>query len=92
MFCIGLPNMGDGIRMGIDAGAATDGLGMLQVEGPCSPRPLRLMIDAGDSTESAGHAHAGRYRAIRHMGQQQRGRFMDETIGHSPFVAANGVA
>jgi NADPH-dependent glutamate synthase beta subunit-like oxidoreductase/NAD-dependent dihydropyrimidine dehydrogenase PreA subunit len=92
MFCIGLPNMGDGLRMGIEAGAATEGLGMLQIEGPCSPRSLRLMIDGGDSakipmmlTQIATEPYA--------IWVNNRGvRFMDETIGNIPFVAANGLA
>jgi NADPH-dependent glutamate synthase beta subunit-like oxidoreductase len=92
MFCIGLPNMGDGIRMGIDVGAATDGLGMLQVEGPCSPRPLRLMIDAGDSTRIPIMLWQVAVEPYAIWINSNGARFMDETIGHSPFVAANGVA
>ena len=92
MFCIGLPNMGDGIHMGIEAGAATDGLGMLQVEGPCSPRPLRLMIDAGDSTKVPVMLTQVAIEPYTVWVNSNGDRFMDETIGHSPFVAANGVA
>ena len=92
MFCIGLPNMGDGIRMGIDAGAATDGLGMLQVEGPCSPRPLRLMIDAADSVKVPIMLTQVAIEPYAIWVNSNGARFMDETIGHSPFVAANGVA
>jgi NADPH-dependent glutamate synthase beta subunit-like oxidoreductase len=92
MFCIGLPNMGDGIRMGIDVGAATDGLGMLQVEGPCSPRPLRLMIDAADSAKVPIMLTQVAIEPYAIWVNSNGDRFMDETIGHSPFVAANGVA
>ncbi|HEX2964651.1 MAG TPA: FAD-dependent oxidoreductase [Syntrophorhabdaceae bacterium] len=90
MFCIGLPNMGDGIRMGMEAGAASEGLGMLQIEGPCSPRPFRLMIDTDNAqipimlTQVAIEPYAVWVNS-------NGARFMDETLGHSPFVAANGV-
>jgi NADPH-dependent glutamate synthase beta subunit-like oxidoreductase len=92
MFCIGLPNMGDGIRMGIDAGAATEGLGMLQIEGPCSPRPFRLMIDADSSTKIPIMLTQVAIEPYVIWVNSNGARFMDETIGHSPFVAANGVA
>jgi NADPH-dependent glutamate synthase beta subunit-like oxidoreductase len=92
MFCIGLPNMGDGIRMGIDAGAATEGLGMLQIEGPCSPRPFRLMIDAGNSSKVPIMLTQVAVEPYTIWANSNGARFMDETIGHSPFVAANGVA
>jgi NADPH-dependent glutamate synthase beta subunit-like oxidoreductase/NAD-dependent dihydropyrimidine dehydrogenase PreA subunit len=92
MFCIGLPNMGDGIRMGIEAGAATEGLGMLQIEGPCSPRPFRLIIDAGDSAKVPIMLTQVAIEPYVIWVNSNGARFMDETIGHSPFVAANGVA
>jgi NADPH-dependent glutamate synthase beta subunit-like oxidoreductase len=92
MFCIGLPNMGDGIRMGIEAGAATEGLGMLQIEGPCSPRPFRLMIDAGDSAKVPIMLTQVAIEPYAIWVNSSGARFMDETLGHSPFVAANGVA
>ncbi len=91
MFCIGLPNMGDGIRMGIDTGAATEGLGMLQIEGPCSPRPFRLMIDGDDSTKVPIMLWQIAVEPYAIWINGKGARFMDETIGHSPFVAANGV-
>jgi NADPH-dependent glutamate synthase beta subunit-like oxidoreductase len=92
MYCLGLPNMGDGLRMGIEAGAATEGLGMLQIEGPCAPRSVRLMIDADDAekvdimlTQVAIEPYA--------VWINKNGiRFIDETFGHSPFVVSNGVA
>ncbi|MEJ2738807.1 MAG: FAD-dependent oxidoreductase [Dehalococcoidia bacterium] len=34
MRCHGLPHMGDGLRMALEAGAATEGLGILQMGGP----------------------------------------------------------
>ena len=61
MYCLGLPNMGDGLRMGIEAGAATEGLGMLQIEGPCAPRSVRLMIDADDAEKVGHYSHPGRH-------------------------------
>ncbi len=92
MFCIGLPNMGDGIHMGIETGAATEGLGMLQIEGPCSPRPFRLMIDTDDSTKVPIMLWQIAVEPYAIWINGNGARFMDETIGHSPFVAANGVA
>lgn len=91
MFCIGLPNMGDGIRMGLESGAASEGLGMLQVEGPCSPRPFRLMIDVDNSTQAPIMLTQVAIEPYAAWVNNKGVRFMDETLGHSPFVAANGV-
>jgi len=92
MGLIGLPNMGDGLRLATEAGAATEGLGMIQMEGPCTPRSVRLMIDMPDS---------GKLPVM--LGQialepqtvwvNKRGvRFIDETAGTSHFTTSNGVA
>ncbi len=91
MYCIGLPNMGDGIRMGVKAGAATEGLGMLQIEGPCAPRSVRLAIDhEGGTIQIMLHQVACEPSTV--WVNRKGKRFIDETIGHSPFVAANGIA
>jgi len=92
MYCLGLPNMGDGLRMGIEAGAAIEGLGMLQIEGPCTPRSVRLMIDAGNS-EKIGIALTQVAIEPYAIWVNKNGvRFIDETFSHSPFVVANGLA
>jgi NADPH-dependent glutamate synthase beta subunit-like oxidoreductase len=91
MFCLGLPNMGDGLRMGIEAGAATEGLGMLQVEGPCAPRSLRLMIDAGNSEKVGIYLSQVAWEPYTIWVNRNGVRFIDETFGHSPFVVSNGV-
>ncbi|MBI5443824.1 MAG: FAD-dependent oxidoreductase, partial [Deltaproteobacteria bacterium] len=91
MRCIGLPNMGDGLRMAIEAGAATEGLGMLQIEGPCAPRPLRLMIDVGESAQVPLMLSQVGVEPYAVWVNRKGERFIDETFGHSPFVVANGV-
>jgi fumarate reductase flavoprotein subunit len=40
--CIGLPHMGDGLLMAMQIGAATEGLGLLHLNGPRIPGSLRL--------------------------------------------------
>ena len=91
MRCLGLPNTGDGLRLGIEAGAATEGLGMLQIEGPCAPRSIRLMIDAPDSGQVSIMLTQIAIEPYAVWLNKNGRRFIDETIGHSPFVAANGV-
>jgi fumarate reductase flavoprotein subunit len=92
MLCLGLPNMGDGLRMAVEAGAATEGLGMLQIEGPWIPRSVRLMIDAGDSERVAMSLMQVAVEPYAIWVNKNGRRFIDETLGYSPFVAANGVA
>jgi NADPH-dependent glutamate synthase beta subunit-like oxidoreductase len=92
MYCIGLPNMGDGLRMGVEAGAATEGLGMLQIEGPCAPRWLRLMIDADGSEKVGIYLTQVAIEPYAIWINKNGSRFIDETLGHSPFVVSNGVA
>lgn len=92
MYCLGLPNMGDGIRMGIEAGADTEGLGMLQIEGPCTPRSVRLMIDAGNSEKAGIYLTQIAIEPYTVWVNKNGLRFIDETFGHSAFVVANGVA
>jgi NADPH-dependent glutamate synthase beta subunit-like oxidoreductase len=91
MHCLGLPNMGDGLSMGIEAGAATEGLGMLQIEAPCTPRSVRLMIDTEDSRKTGVMLTQIAIEPYTMWVNKDGRRFIDETIGHSPFVAANGV-
>jgi len=92
MYCIGLPNMGDGIRMGIEAGAATEGLGMLQIEGPCAPRTIRLMIDSDGSEKVGIYLTQIAIEPYAVWVNRNGLRFIDEALGHSAFVVANGVA
>jgi fumarate reductase flavoprotein subunit len=42
MHCLGLPLMGDGLQMATEIGAATEGLGILQLNGQYVPGSLRL--------------------------------------------------
>jgi len=74
----GYPNMGDGLLMALNVGAATEGLGMLHIESkgfyPTGPEALWNMV-VNPSTIS-----------VNKKGE----RFMDEGIG-SVFEAANPV-
>ena len=92
MNCIGLPNMGDGLRMAIETGAAIDGLGMLHIEGPCTPRSVRLMIDAGNSEKIGITLTQVAIEPYAIWVNKNGVRFIDETFSHSPFVVSNGVA
>lgn len=42
MYCVGLPLMGDGLLMTMEIGAATEGLGLLQLTGPTVPESSPL--------------------------------------------------
>jgi NADPH-dependent glutamate synthase beta subunit-like oxidoreductase/NAD-dependent dihydropyrimidine dehydrogenase PreA subunit len=91
MHCLGLPNMGDGLRMGVEAGAATEGLGMLQIEGPCVPRSVRLAIDAGDGGKTEIMLTQVAIEPYTIWVNRDGMRFVDETFGHSPFVVSNAI-
>jgi fumarate reductase flavoprotein subunit len=42
MDCVGIPHAGDGLRMAIEVGGATEGLGLLHLNGPRFPGSLHL--------------------------------------------------
>jgi len=92
MNCLGLPNTGDGLRMAREAGAAIEGLGMLQIEGPCTPRSVRLMIDYGDTGKTEIPLTQVAIEPYAIWVNRNGIRFIDETFSHSPFVVANGIA
>jgi fumarate reductase flavoprotein subunit len=75
MSCAGLPNEGEGIRMALAAGAASDGLGNLHLIGPSFHGPDRLATVATEPTT---------------IWINQRGhRFTDESTAYDIFQSAN---
>lgn len=77
--CFGLPHKGDGLLMALEAGAATEGLGLLHLEWPHVHR------DPGSVLATLAREPYGLY-------VNKRGaRFMDEAKGVHPFEAANAV-
>jgi NADPH-dependent glutamate synthase beta subunit-like oxidoreductase len=91
MRCIGLPHMGDGLRMAIAAGAATEGLGMLHMESPSTPRSVQMTIDYGDSRKIALRLTNIAIQPDTIWVNKNGMRFMNEMEGYSPFQVSNGV-
>jgi fumarate reductase flavoprotein subunit len=74
----GLPNMGTGLTMAMEIGAATEGLGILHLSGPYYPwkHPIWPLIKEPNMLW------------VNRKGE----RFIDETIGSNHFEAANPVS
>jgi fumarate reductase flavoprotein subunit len=79
MHCLGLPHQGDGVAMGMEAGAATASLGSLLLEWP------HVKGDSGSILVTVAREPYCIY--INKKGQ----RFIDEVKGLHSFECANGV-
>lgn len=77
--CIGLPHTGDGLLMGREIGASTEGLGLLHLEWPHVHGDPKAVL-----TTLAREPYAV---YINKMGE----RFIDESQGLHAFVSANAV-
>ena len=88
MRCSGLPNKGDGLVMATQIGAATEGLGILQLGGPAIPTGLVLLkIDTEPVSRLPLMAVALEPYTIW---VNKRGeRFIDEVAGYNHFETAN---
>lgn len=77
MPCLGLPHEGDGIRLALDAGSDTEGLGNIQYEAPSAKGSLFLNVCIREPLA---------------MIVNQRGeRFLDESVVDNPFESANAL-
>jgi fumarate reductase flavoprotein subunit len=77
MFCRGVRTMGDGIAMATEVGAATEGLGILQLGGPHFRGPVKLW-SAALNPEAIW---------VNKKGE----RFIDEAVGLLYFVSINAL-
>jgi fumarate reductase flavoprotein subunit len=86
----GIPNMGDGLLMAIKIGAATDGLGILQLGGPSvHAKPLKIKSAGDDLFHVPLYAIASEPNTVW---VNSRGkRFVNEATGYIHFVSANAV-
>jgi fumarate reductase flavoprotein subunit len=77
MPCYGLPHMGDGIKMAIEIGAATEGLGNIQKGGPdfVGSRDLRVVAWEPNAVW------------VNNRGE----RFIDEAAGYKKFESVNAL-
>ena len=77
MFCQGLPHMGDGLSMAMTTGAATEGLGILQLGGPgfIGSSNLRAIAREPDTVW------------VNNRGE----RYIDEAVGFIRFESANAL-
>lgn len=77
MQCYGLPHNGDGIKMAIEAGAATEGLGILHLGGPDFVGAKSVRMIAFEPTTIW----------VNNRGE----RFIDETMAFDKFISVNGL-
>ena len=91
MRCIGLPHMGDGLRMAVEAGSATEGLGMLHMESPSTPRAVQMAIDYGDSRKITLRLTNVAIQPDTIWVNKNGMRFVNEMEGYSPFQVPNAV-
>jgi hypothetical protein len=80
------------LRMAIEAGAATEGLGMLHMESPCTPRSVQMVIDYGDSKKIALRLTNVAIQPDTIWVNKNGTRFVNEKEGYSPFQVSNAVA
>ncbi|MBN1848776.1 MAG: FAD-dependent oxidoreductase [Deltaproteobacteria bacterium] len=88
MPCIGVPNMGDGVVMATSLGAATEGLGVLQLAGPFYPERTPIMINGKEIIMPL--AAIGFEPNIVWVNKKGE-RFIDETVGGDHFESAYAV-
>ena len=79
LFSIGLPHAGDGLKMGMEIGAANDGLGMLMLHGPDFKAPF--------SSDIAAVAKEPNTVWVNKMGE----RFADEGVAYNWAESANAL-
>jgi fumarate reductase flavoprotein subunit len=78
MFCGGLPYMGDGLLMAIEAGAATEGLGLIQFSGHAVPGAPVDLVAVADELNTVW---------VNKKGE----RFTDEATSYHRFESINAV-
>jgi fumarate reductase flavoprotein subunit len=78
MFCGGLPHMGDGLLMAIAAGAATEGLGLIQFSGHAIPGAPVDLVAVADELNTVW---------VNKKGE----RFTDEATSYHRFESINAV-
>jgi fumarate reductase flavoprotein subunit len=88
MHLAGAPNMGEGIMMALEAGAASDGLGMIMAGGPISGGLIRLG-EGGDQVRLSLTFFSGEPSSVwvNKLGR----RFIDETVIYNYYESINAL-
>jgi len=81
IFCHGLPHVGDGLKMVMQIGGATEGLGIIQTGGPF------VGAKAYEATNVSGIAGEPLTMWVNKRGE----RFTNEVITFQPFECANAI-
>jgi len=90
MNCLGLQHTGDGLIMALEAGAATEGLGLLLMAGPQVPGSVILRIGKHPNTIPVPLMSI--VLEPRTLWLNNRGeRFADESIGCHHYISSNPV-
>lgn len=91
MDCIGFPHMGDGLMMATEIGAATEGLGILQLGGPTVPD--HIMLHLGDESNTLPVPLMAIGLQPYTVWVNKKGmRFIGEDVGYNHYLSSNAVA
>jgi fumarate reductase flavoprotein subunit len=85
---LGIPHTGDGLSMATGIGAATEGLGILHMFGPCVSPSIHLKVGAGPNTIPVPLMAIAQEPYTIWVNKRGE-RFTDETTGYNTFEAAN---
>jgi NADPH-dependent glutamate synthase beta subunit-like oxidoreductase/predicted oxidoreductase len=91
MNCDGLHHMGDGLKMAMDIGAATEGLGHLLMSGPQVSGIMRLNMGMDPKNTWPVLMMALALEPNTVWVNKRGERFMDEGTGFNHYVSSNGV-
>jgi fumarate reductase flavoprotein subunit len=86
----GLPNMGDGLAIAMEAGAATDGLGMIMVGGPVAGQAGRMKVGSGANEVPVVMTFITGEPSTVWVNKKGR-RFIDETVIFNYYEAINSL-
>lgn len=91
MDCIGLPHMGDGLMMALEIGAATEGLGHLQLGGPTVPD--HIMLNLGSEPDILPMPLMAVDLQPYMVWVNKKGmRFIGEDVGFNHYESSNAVS
>lgn len=92
MVCFGLLHKGDGLMMAMETGAATEGLGLLQLSGPITLGNMDLEIGSSPNKRDVTLYFSIVFEPASVWLNKRGRRFIDESICHDHHLSAHAVA
>jgi fumarate reductase flavoprotein subunit len=89
MRCIGVPNMGDGLILATEVGAATEGLGVLQLSGLYVRTRASITIKGPKPREISFSLSAIAWEPYTVWVNKKGERFIDEIVANNHFESGN---